>query len=215
MLKDTGVLGKPDEWFNPESISVVMRRLKADSFEDYIHKMFERGKTVNNVFGVELTPLHYEEYLEKKYFKEYFETDTKYILLMRQDIVAQAISLWKANESKIFHSVEGDAQNSMKFSEWAIKRWVTHILQHENKMAEILEEKNLRPIRISYEFMASNPAAVINLIASDLIDMKLVRNPSTTNAYRKLADSNSEELAAEFYHKCHRYCAEVFSNRKI
>lgn len=137
----------------------------------------------------------------------------KILLLLRQDIIAQAVSLWKAVESGVFHSVEGKPQKELEFDAFEIKKWVRHILAQERRLAEIFKELNVSPIKITYEFLVSNPKAVISLIGSGVVDVNYISMPKSENSYKKLADNNSNDLVSMFYKKNHIFCSEVFKER--
>ena len=214
MLVDTNLLGKPLEWFNPSHIEENMASLAVNSIDGYLTKIIDTEST-NGIFGIELTSIHFEKYLGNEIFLEHFKNDTKYIFLYRHDVIAQAVSLWKAVESNLFHSVEGGKQKDLEFAPEKIKQWTRHILEQEEKLNQIFATLGIKPIKISYEYLVSNPEAAISLIASNLIDARKISLPNSENSYKKLANNNSNTLVSRFYRENHKFCAETFTDRVL
>ncbi len=218
MLKDTEVLGNPTEWINPDHIQLSRQEMQCEteSIDELFTRLIKKRSSPLGIFGIEITSIHYDKFIvNRDTFQKYFsEENTKFILLTREDIVAQAVSLYKAVKTKVFHSPEAKRQMDVPFNSDEIKKWVNHILKQEQDLDRIIRDNGITPLRISYEFMCSNPDAVVNMIASGLVDVKKdIKNISTNNEYVKIGNKNNDELVSHFYQDCHVFCAASFSRR--
>ena len=126
-LASTGIAGMPDEWFLPENKAnaALMRQFGALSEGDYIDQVIRATATPNGVFGTKLFWAQWDSLIPKMIAKSNFPVDRplrnvladlltaglgspiKYVWLRRRNMLAQAISLYRAQNTGVWRSVSG------------------------------------------------------------------------------------------------------------
>ncbi len=161
LLSSTKCAGFPEEWFNPNWIGKVAARLNADTVDRYVEMLKRHKKTLNGVFGAELSFFHYSMVQDCTDFFAHFPPPTPFFILFREDIILQSISLYKAVESGVFHLTEGDSRNLeaidniLKYDSIKIKYWINHIRRQEEGILRLVSERRLNARVLSYEKMFS------------------------------------------------------------
>lgn len=171
LLRDNG-LGLAHEHFRYTggAIEEIAQQFGLETFEDFVRNRIEKNIAVGNVFSakadwMQFLPLYYLGAYEY-YFKA-----AHYIYLTRRDRLAQAISRYIATESRYFHTTYVDrkaAVASVGFSYDGIKFHLDHILALENAWERFFLAEGIQPLRIYYEDLASDPAAILRSIFSHL-----------------------------------------------
>ncbi|MBL0374976.1 hypothetical protein JJB09_23460 [Rhizobium sp. KVB221] len=143
-----GRLGNPDEHINPEFLRQSATTVGAVEAKTFMQAL--RGVAqIDGVFGIEATSEHIAIFGEDVFFKAFPKLTVFH--LWRENLVAQAVSLFRATATGYFHSVEGDnpvdpEYNAAKLSEWF--RYLAHV---ENLNVELVERRSLQPINLTYE----------------------------------------------------------------
>ncbi len=65
-LQDTGVAGKPDEYFGPMHVPRWRDQWQVSAV-DYVDQVLEHGSTANGVFGVKIMKLYWQHFLDTEY----------------------------------------------------------------------------------------------------------------------------------------------------
>lgn len=147
----TGGLGAPMEYANPPYISMLKNRLSVDlDIISYWREIERRRTSPNGVFGY------------KMFIKNYLQCEDEYIDLMtklapnkvvfltRRDVVAQAISLSKALQSKAwFHGVEVECKPKYSYGE--VKNNVNQIEQEIVTWHRIFDLTDAEVLPVFYE----------------------------------------------------------------
>jgi len=167
LLEETGVLGFPEEYLNPEMIGDANSDLNAAGEYDFLCGCVTSRTTRNGFFSIQATWGEVER-LEAVDFFDFFE-NSKFVWLRRYDVVSQAISLLVATETRQFHRRAGTQDATVtaeivlqSFSEREIGvkliGWIAHIVSYE-AMTEIqLAVRNITPYRLFYEDLEKTPA---------------------------------------------------------
>jgi LPS sulfotransferase NodH len=128
-LASTGVAGTPDEWFVPGAggDAVLKRQFGCVGDADYIDQVIRGTATPNGVFGTKLFWQQWDSLIPKLIAKTNHPADRpmrdilpellttglgspiKYIWLRRRNTVAQAISLYRAQNTGVWRSIAGRA----------------------------------------------------------------------------------------------------------
>jgi trehalose 2-sulfotransferase len=111
LLADTGLAGRPGEYFNPQRISDQSERWGVSGFGEYLAAL-PRTATPNGVFGTKLLSGHLDALLERaralptmsglasgELMAALFP-GLRYLWIRRRDKVRQAISLWRAEKTR-------------------------------------------------------------------------------------------------------------------
>ena len=124
---------------------------------------------------------------------------TKFLLLERRDKVAQAVSLFKAQESGRFHSVqpEGAALTEEDYDAEKIGFHLEHIARNHRRFARLLDQLD-RPRRtVIYEDICADPARFVRETC-EWIGLPAPENVETETDLEPLRDELSEAWIARF-----------------
>ncbi|WP_420858709.1 Stf0 family sulfotransferase [Marivivens marinus] len=168
---NTGRLGRPGEMFSPRFVPSIAARMGIDNVDDYA-RAISRDRAVAGVFGFEITFFQLRRtFGGPKRFLTHFR-EAAHFWLIREDIVAQAVSLSKKAQSRIGHAVQGDADalaradQAFAYDKDDIAKWVGHVRKMEVQAEKFFANHRVAPIRLSYERMTAKPAqTVVNDIA--------------------------------------------------
>lgn len=203
LLGSTKVLGNPDEYLNQDTNIEVVRRFQTRTEIDYLNAIETVTRSGNNVFSMEAIWGH----LERSEFDliGYYH-DAAFIYLRRKDILAQAISLFLATETGLFHNPTGQAGVSNAIAERlvapekafrAIRRWWGH-LQNYECLADIqFAIRGIRPLRLYYEDLLTDPSAVVGRVMAHAGVDPASGSPAHS-AYKPVRSEINEELARLF-----------------
>lgn len=171
-LSRTGILGTPHEWFNWD---LVKLKVEESNFAppEYISDVIVQQSSQNGIFGFEINWLQLVALTNIVNPMRLFDERIVWFFLRRRNLVAQAISHFLADQSKVFHSyqVDGDTMQKIKSVEYnadAIKRHVANLCSQEVRIASWLLENKIGPINIYYEDLISRTAESVFLFSNAL-----------------------------------------------
>lgn len=163
MLHQTGDFGYPLEYLNPGNWQVWRQRAAAAGFAkplDYI-KSIRTGP--NGVFGIKLHHEHLELFLEQ----EPDPLSYHFIHLTRQDIVRQAVSFAKAQQTNSWISdMEPTVTARYDYDQTAAK--LAEISKGNVNWTAFLASNGQSPLSITYEATAAAPQNTVQDIAKFL-----------------------------------------------
>ncbi|MEJ8572059.1 Stf0 family sulfotransferase [Microbaculum marinum] len=205
-LAETKLLGYAGEYLNPSFIQSIARSLNANTPDTYLDALLRSRKTDNDVFTVEVTYFHLRKFGDRGLFLKYFPPTSPCVFLMRENIVLQAISLYKAVETQVFHTAAASDDRiavSHGFSDYdgeKILGWVQHIRQQEVGLEALFAVEKLEPLRISYERLFGMYPDPVGLIAGHLglPPGSVPKAETRAVAHAKLASASNLELEARF-----------------
>jgi LPS sulfotransferase NodH len=171
LLKKTEVLGTPQEFINQSFIPRhLQNKTPAQTPDDYLMNIFKVWKTKNGVAGIKASWFQFRN-LYAILANPAIVYDYKYIYLTRANLAEQAVSLYKATESNVFHSVVKpnnesiEKLNSLEYNFDKINFWYQHILTQEEGWEQFFHSNNLSPLRINYDDICADWSSVIKKIA--------------------------------------------------
>ncbi|MCJ8338052.1 MAG: Stf0 sulfotransferase family protein [Pseudomonadales bacterium] len=190
-LTSTQVAGKPHSFFRSQDMLWRARQLKVlqndDSydFHDYLTATREFTSSNNGVFGLRImweTLAELLEQLQSVYpefeggqlaLLEHTFGRIKFVYLHREDVLGQAVSLWRAQQANYWHSTEEASSNrppEYDFSEIASR---VEMLRHQNNQwRDWFDKICIDPLEFCYEELAADPASctksVLNYLHLDL-----------------------------------------------
>jgi len=168
LMSSTGVLGKPGEWFNHDLVSRARNTLPggASTPEEFVQKIQRYRVSDNGVFGAQLVWPHLENIIEAGCESSLVDRDEAIIVHLRQNIVAQAISLYLASESGYFHSSQANnARYLPSYSAEGIRSQLGNLLEQECNLSAYLQKHRSDRLRFSfYEELAENPQQTVNAL---------------------------------------------------
>lgn len=203
IAKETGRLSMPGEIFNPNFMPVMTRKMHAANMDQYIQILIRRRNT-GGVFGGELTWYHLDRcFRDAEDFMRHFDGSPA-IWLIREDIVLQAVSVVKMQQTEIAHSTEApesaraEAEARFRYDARGIARFVRHIHRAETECEKIFAEYGIKPLRMSYEHnMKMGADNVLNAIAHH-IGIKPIRRAPLESGHTQLRTERNLEFAEHF-----------------
>lgn len=204
LLKQTCLIGTPDEFLNHQFIPEILKKIPANNSDDYLKNVLKRFKSNNGVSGLKASWFQFNNFYsalkEPAVFKQF-----KYIYLIRRDLYLQSVSLYKATESGMFHTnvqhgVEAKSKlNNLEYNYAKLEEWYKHIVTQESGWQSFFLLTNIFPLCITYEEIEENISDVIDRIFRYL---NIKRETQSTNSvesiFKKIGDRQSIEWACKF-----------------
>jgi LPS sulfotransferase NodH len=165
-LKNTGIAGRPEEYFWRDDEPFWSERWSVSTYADYLNKAIEEGTTPNGVFGAKVMWGYFDDFLTKlRRIPEYEELavpdlmrtvfpNPHYIWMTRRDKVRQAVSFWKAIETGIWACTGDEPPTPAKepvFDFEPIDYLVQEIVTHEAAWQQYFSECGVTPFTVVYE----------------------------------------------------------------
>lgn len=209
LVQRLGLLGGAGEYLNPQFVPKIFERYPATSLPDYVNRVLKGTATSNGVASIEVTWFHLKNYASAIGLKPFanklpkpFDADAYYVWLRRRDFVAQAVSLYRATKTGVFHSTERVPDSGrpkvVEFDAAEIKSWVEHILQQEYGFERWFAANNLKPLRIFYEDTTASSEFTLKSLLSFVDEPAPDELRAIESAHRKLADEHSLSLIERF-----------------
>lgn len=214
-LEETGIAGKPNEWFNCKPD--LLDEFQVTSHVELQEHLWNLGSTVNGVFGINHSfyEPHFGQLIEtiRKFpncpqeetnrtaIWEYAFPNHRHIFMTRRNKVRLAVSWWKAIQSGEWHLLPGElpkaADLSNSYSYDAINHLYNECSMREAGVQEFFTEGNIVPLNIFYEDFVQQYEQTIRRILEHL---DLGEQPVTIPPplLEKTADDVSEEWVQRF-----------------
>lgn len=221
LLKDTGVAGAPGSHFHKPDLSVWCseygiaedpKRAEADTLCAVVDAALEKGRGGTPLFGLRMQRGSFAFFEEKLAILFPDEPDTParikrafgrtlYIRLQRQDIIDQAISYTKAQQTGLWHrnadgtELERLAPPSPPVYDFAeLEKARAQFESFNRDWQAWFDAHSIDPLRISYDTLSNDPRGVLARVLTALgvdpslaegIDPGVSRLADTTNAQWK------------------------------
>lgn len=209
--KLSGIFGFPDEHINPEHIAAVATAVGTADPRKLLHSL--RGHTATNgIFGIEATSDHLEIFGEEMFFSEI--PNLKVFHLFREDIVRQAISLYRAVSTGHFHSTDGPGSKPDNIELPAVMEWMRHLAGVENKNVELCIRRKLQPINLTYETLFRDERNTINLFSEVLGQFELT-SPSHQTDLASVSDDWNDWVSGLLFRTYPFDIADIEAGRKV
>lgn len=214
----TRKLSLPGEVFNPNFLPKITQSYNATTMDEYC-AVLKRRRNTQDVFGFQIT---YHQlaavFRNEADFLKRFPSPTCFWLI-RRDIVAQAVSLYKMVQTQVGHAPQLDAdeilarEHSFIYDGPAIRHWMQHILSAEIKTEAMFARYGLSPLRMSYERnIALHPNHLVNVIGKH-VGIAHMRMKPLQSAHSKIATARNDAFAAAFRSDYAGFVQEVAEQR--
>ncbi|TDL83517.1 hypothetical protein E2L08_02405 [Palleronia sediminis] len=215
ILARTGRLGHAHELFNPNFMPAIAATLGAGDLDGYIAAA-RRGLAVGGTLGFEITAHQMRRVFGgPRGFRRAFP-EARSVWLIREDIVAQAVSLARMVGSGVAHSVEPHADSAPPFPYDAagIRRWLDHILRAEDRDAAFFDSFGIAPLRLSYERSIAVPPAALAARIADHAGVALGPASDAPLSHAKIGGAENAAHAARFRADHPRLVARIARRRR-
>lgn len=159
-LTSCGLSGRPiREIFNPRSsMKDLSEKFKPSSLVDYLNQYY--GQETSGVLAFKTNWIDFATVVNwtGNHFREIFP-EVKFVHIERKDKVAQAYSLWKANEYNIWHREAGAKYESPVVGQvplGPIKNNLANLQAEETKWQQYFEMNEIVPHRVYFEDFSEN-----------------------------------------------------------
>lgn len=217
-LSNTEKLGRPKEWFNPNFTKNTANAIGANTPEKFVNILRRLHKTPNGIFGAKLTYLQYQTVDGINLF-ECLRPDVVFCL-RRRDIVAQAISLYRATSSNIYHNTtdlsdreKASIDDKSPFDAAKIKHWIRHILVLETGMERVFDENNVFPNRFFYEDVAGRTDTAVNFFSQAILGLPLEPSDVLQSSHKQISSASNLSFAERIRNEHSDFLEEIESQR--
>ncbi len=172
LLQNNG-LGLPKEHLRNEPAYLMNRRQQGGFSLITFFETIAKHSTKNGYFGTKIIGHFLEDVIkasdeeEKKYFLKEWLPKFKYIYLYRSDKVLQAISVYRAQETKFWHQWHGDnkSKGKLNYDFQKIENWYNKMIKQEDQLlkriSQLKEKFNCPIASVNYESLVKNPEDII------------------------------------------------------
>ena len=204
MMTKIKLFGIPGEVMNQEFIPRIIKRIPGRNPEEYIRNVMRFRKTKNGVSGLKASWFQFQNFINAMDDRT-FMAGFKYIYLTRRDIAAQAVSLYKATESSVFHTNIQHSQEAITklqllgYDYEKIKEWYIHIDRQEKGWQEYFYERRIIPLCVTYEDIDEDLYRVVKRIATFVgVNPHNIKMPEDSSVFKKMRDPRNTEWAHRF-----------------
>jgi len=219
ILANTNTLGRAGEFFNPNFIPNIAQAVQATNLTDYVENC-RRKLSTGGVFSFQVTSHQINAVFPDTafLFKEFGGSASFW--LIREDIVAQAVSLAKMVTTQVAHSANSTedeiamADKLYEYDRHSIKRWLMHIRNAEIASEDYFSEFGISPTRTSYERLAKMDAkGVVDFFRGD-IPIISTRAAKRSLTHRKISTKKNERYAERFRDEERDFLVEIEKKRE-
>jgi LPS sulfotransferase NodH len=191
-MRETGRMGVPLEYGNPLQLARWSQMTGKTRLEDIFAELKRRRTTANGVFSLKLHWPHVRQFGGMKGLLEFFP-GAAFVLLIRNDLLAQAISYAKGHQTDIwFDGARGNGKTPW-FDPALIDNCMTDILLHTSEWRYAMAHHGVTPLNLVYEETRADVPGTLRRIADFAgIDMTGAPVPETPPLRRQADDSSAE-----------------------
>lgn len=162
LLSSTGVLGRPAEYFN----TAGRRRYYSPDYpsdpNEQIEAVLRIGSTPNGIYGVKIFPDQFNAMAPYRWTQRL--PSLKYIQLVRNDLLGQAISLLRAEQTGRWKS--SDAGSSQpRYDRRRIWRNMARLAEAEARWRVFFARNAIAPLKLCYETVVKDPQGAVDEVA--------------------------------------------------
>jgi len=217
LLRNTNRAGVPESYFRSQDVEARAHRWHirqsngSINFHDYLNCVLEKGRTPNGVFAVRIMWETMNELLANLRGAGLSGSDLtvlknslgplQFVHLQRRDVVAQAVSRLRAEQTNIWHitskaSPESKKPNNVFYDREALQRFVGESDAHNLSWNQWFESNGVNPLRIAYEDLDQNNQAELQRVL-EFIGEQPSEIPAVARNVR-MADALSREWAERY-----------------
>jgi LPS sulfotransferase NodH len=216
-LRNTGVAGRPTEYFSSGYQEYWSPRWGTPAFSDYMRRAVQEGTTPNGVCGVKTHAPQFDHFarqasgrmpvphgLRPALLAEWFP-DLRYVRLRRRDKVRQAVSYVKAIQSNIWWDADkppapydAPRPDAVRFDYLLIEASMRRLAEEDDRWSRYFASTGIVPLTLDYEDLCADPDLAVRTVLEFLeIDLPSgYRPPAPT--FRQQADAQTERWTARF-----------------
>jgi trehalose 2-sulfotransferase len=209
LLDSTGVAGHPESWFRQQDEQAWAARWGIASpsdgtfsYADYVQAAIAAGSTANGVFAARimwgtmdkvvanLAPVYPDHAGSDAGLLNVAFGRTRFVYLRRGDVVAQAVSLLRAEQTGVWFQTARDRQEPKGdpgFDFDQIRERVRLIEDHNAAWAAWFASAGIQPCLVRYEELDAEPARIAHGVI-DFLGLDLPAGREIVIRHKRLAD---------------------------
>jgi len=204
VLKKTKNFGNPDERLNQGFLPNILERIPGPNADIYLRNLLRFGRTRNGISGLKTSWFQFENFTRAMAEPQAF-TKLRFVYLYRRDLPQQAVSLYLATESNVFHTNIAHTEDELgklqrlEYNYAAIDKWHEHILRQERGWKNYFDENGINPLSISYEDIVDDLPCVLRRFARHVgVQPKNAVVPAEQSIFKKIGDARNYEWACRY-----------------
>lgn len=208
LLASTRRLGSPEEFINLDLVPLSIRHITGTGFEvrhviDYLAWLIQTRSTANGVFGLKVSYGCYRPLILAGLDEALFGRFTP-LSLVRNNILRQAVSLYVAVSTGMFHTnvqhpqETYDKVHSLPYDEERVRFWIQHMVIQETGICNHIEKKGLDCLRLDYDELCREPRAVVRRVADRLNVVLPDDAPGDRTLFQKVRTATTDAIIARF-----------------
>lgn len=203
VMAKTKRLGNPGEMFNPGFVPDILKRIPGRSAGEYTDNVFKVRQTRNGVSGIKASWFQFNNF--KKMMSDTAWDGIRFIYLLRRDVAAQAVSLFKATATSVFHTNIAhapDAVDKLRQLEYdfdKIHYWYEHIVEQERGWEVFFHDRKIYPLYLTYEHIEADVLMVMRRIARYVsVAPNNVLLPGEQSVFERVSDERNFEWSQRY-----------------
>jgi LPS sulfotransferase NodH len=195
LLTSTGRLGRPLEYFDGNARRMLTDPAYPDDPVEQIQRVLTMGATPNGVYGVKVFPWHVDAIRDRVRWAEALP-NLHFVHLVREDVLGQAISLCRVNQTGRFRSPQ--SESSPPFYDGETIRGHIHLFARANaRWTAFFARVGVQPLRLVYEQITRDPQRTADAV-SNLLQVARTRVDLSRVEQTMMRDDLSEEWRRRF-----------------
>ncbi len=204
LLRSTGCLGQPREYFNLTSPFLLNIEGDPADPEQQFQRMLRMGTTPNGVYGVKVFAAHFDLVLASRWAARL--PNLSFVYLQRRDVLGQALSHARARQTGQWGAAR-PANGEATYDRDAINYCLVELLRNTTRWDFYFARNGLTPLRLVYEDVVAQPlqavaaiAALVGLSGEITVDMgqaaPRIQRDTLTEEWRRRFLEESFDLTA-------------------
>jgi LPS sulfotransferase NodH len=216
-LRNTGVAGRPTEYFSGGFQEYWSPRWGTPAFDDYMRRAVEAGTTPNGVCGVKAHAPQFDYFArqasgrmpvphaDRPELLQRWLPDLRYVRLRRRDKVRQAVSYVKAIQSNIWWDADqppapydAPRPDAVRFDYLLIAASMARLAEEDDRWTRYFATNGIVPLTLDYEDLQADPDSAVCTVL-EFLEVELptgYRPPAPT--FRQQADAQTERWVIRF-----------------
>lgn len=221
LLESTGVAGQPQSYFRKADLDMwattwgIPRAPNGGfTFADYLRGAITAGRSDNGVFAARIMWGTMEEVVSnlRTLYADHASSDhdlltrafghTRFIYVQRRDVVAQAVSRARAEQTNVWHSTDDlpsvQPAQAPHYDFEQIRTYALEIEAHNRAWTDWFRTNGVQPHSLWYEDLATAPVQATHAIL-DFLQLDVLPQVRITASNQRLADGISNEWIARYH----------------
>jgi len=197
-------LGSPGEFLQSAFIPKIAQSIPGRTPDEYMRNLFRVRRTPNDVAGLKASWFQFRMFhaalADRSVVRKFC-----YIYLIRKDSSEQAVSLYRATATQVFHTnIEHSAEKwnaltELQYDYDKIDHWHRHILAQERGWEAFFLRNRITPLTITYEDITHDIQFVLKRVAHHLgVNLPAQPVASDTSVFRKLGSRENLVWACRY-----------------